>query len=140
MSNSNGDYDNKHRGALFAPDGEQLVRRGTITDGDGNEHRCIVVKCTTQTGKEVFEVYAQAGAMFHNDKRESDSHPTAKGSVTLGGREFWLSAWPKESRDGKAYTSVAITPKDQRQHADQGAQPRRDAPPPRQDDHGDIPF
>lgn len=48
------------------------------------------------------------GVLFVNDKRETENHPHFTGRVIVGGKQFSLSAWEKESRDGKMYLSLAL--------------------------------
>jgi hypothetical protein len=52
------------------------------------------------------------GALFRNDKKESDRHPDYKGSLNVGGTEYWVSAWIKESKAGQKYMSLAVTAKE----------------------------
>lgn len=52
------------------------------------------------------------GALFANDKRETDKHPTHTGSINVNGVEYWLSAWVRESKTGKKFFSMAVKPKD----------------------------
>jgi uncharacterized protein (DUF736 family) len=54
------------------------------------------------------------GALFKNDDKESDNHPDYKGNINVGGKEFYLSAWIKESKAGKKYMSLSVQPKDER--------------------------
>jgi uncharacterized protein (DUF736 family) len=54
------------------------------------------------------------GALFKNDDKESDNHPDYKGSINVAGKEFYLSAWIKESKAGKKYMSLSVQPKDER--------------------------
>ncbi len=53
-----------------------------------------------------------SGALFKNDRKQSERHPDYRGSVNVGGREYWLSAWIKEGRNGK-FMSLSVQPKDQ---------------------------
>jgi len=39
------------------------------------------------------------GAIWKNDKKESDKHPDFKGSIDVEGIEYWVSAW-KRKPDG----------------------------------------
>ena len=71
------------------------------------------------------------GVLFKNDRKETDKHPDYKGQCEIDRVEHWVSAWIKKDRNGKAFMSLAFTPKD-----DQPAQ-RASAPPVSEDD---IPF
>lgn len=65
------------------------------------------------------------GVLFKNDRKEQDNHPDYKGSLNVGGVEFWLSAWIKQGEKGK-FMSLSVKPKEQKQ-----AEPQRRQPPPR---------
>jgi len=73
-----------------------------------------------------------SGVLFKNDKKEKPNHPDYKGNITVGGKDFWLSAWIKDGKNGK-FMSLAMNPKE----------PREDAPKDSsriQDMEDDIPF
>jgi uncharacterized protein (DUF736 family) len=55
------------------------------------------------------------GVLFKNDRKDSDSHPDYKGSVNVGGVDFWLSAWIKTSDAKGKYMSLSVKPKDRAQ-------------------------
>jgi uncharacterized protein (DUF736 family) len=61
------------------------------------------------------------GALFKNEGKESDSHPDYQGNINVGGKEFWLSAWIKESKAGKKYMSLSVKPKEARDMPDDDA-------------------
>lgn len=69
------------------------------------------------------------GALFKNDRKESDNHPDYKGSVNVGGVEYWLSAWVKDGRNGK-FMSLSVKPKDEQpqQSISQRAMPKKPDP------------
>lgn len=51
------------------------------------------------------------GALFKNDRKESDSHPGYTGTINVAGVDYWLSAWVKEGNKGKFF-SLSVKPKD----------------------------
>lgn len=51
------------------------------------------------------------GSLFTNDKKKDEKHPDYKGSILIGGNEYWLSAWIKSGKKGK-FMSLSATPKD----------------------------
>jgi hypothetical protein len=53
--------------------------------------------------------YDLRGALFRNDRKESEKHPDYKGDITIDGRKFWLSGWIKEGKRGK-FLSLAAKP------------------------------
>ena len=71
-----------------------------------------------------------SGALFKNDKKETEKHPDYKGSCEINGTEYWVSSWLKESKNGRKYLSLKFNPKE--------------APKPKQaamdDDFSDAPF
>lgn len=53
-----------------------------------------------------------SGALFRNDKRETEKHPEYTGKITIEGVEYYLSAWVNESaRTGQKYFAIKATPK-----------------------------
>lgn len=52
-----------------------------------------------------------SGALFRNDKRETEKHPEYTGKITIEGVEYYLSAWVNEMRNGQKYFSIKATPK-----------------------------
>ena len=54
-----------------------------------------------------------SGALFKNDKKESDSHPDYKGSAMIDGSEFWVSGWINVSSAGTKYMKFSYSPKEQ---------------------------
>ena len=52
-----------------------------------------------------------SGALFRNDKRETEKHPEYTGKITIEGREFYLSAWVNEMQNGQKYFAIKATPK-----------------------------
>lgn len=53
------------------------------------------------------------GILSKNDRKEKDSHPDVKGTLNVGGVEYWLSGWKKERKDGSGtFYSLSVKPKD----------------------------
>jgi hypothetical protein len=58
-----------------------------------------------------------SGLLARNDKQGNESRPDYRGSINVDGREYWLSAWIKQGRDGtklagQKYMSLSVQPKD----------------------------
>jgi hypothetical protein len=53
------------------------------------------------------------GALFKNDRRETDKHPEYSGTINVDGRDYWLSAWVKDGKKGKFF-SLSVKPKEDR--------------------------
>jgi len=47
-------------------------------------------------------------AIFKNDKKGNDRAPEYKGSITINGQKYWMSAWLKESKSGMKFMSGAV--------------------------------
>jgi hypothetical protein len=58
-----------------------------------------------------FEPREGDGALFKNEERETEQQPLYRGSIRIGGQDYWLSAWLKESKAGKKYMSLSAQPK-----------------------------
>ena len=52
------------------------------------------------------------GALFRNDRKEQEKQPDYTGSLNVEGVDYWLSAWLRESKEGKKFFSMAVTPKE----------------------------
>lgn len=55
--------------------------------------------------------YDNSGILFRNDDKQGEKSPDYKGNMTVGGTEFWLSAWIKEGKRGK-FLSLSLKRKD----------------------------
>lgn len=85
-----------------------------------------------------------SGALFKNLKKVesgNSSWPDYQGSITVNGSEFWLSAWLKDSKDGKKYMSLALKPKEvsATNTPSSSSKPHRSQPEREMDDEG-VPF
>jgi hypothetical protein len=75
------------------------------------------------------------GSLFKNDKGDNPKRPDYRGSITIEGRQWELSAWIQEGQKGK-YMSIKAQPP--RERAEKPAPPNRDDDPVPFDDS--IPF
>jgi uncharacterized protein (DUF736 family) len=78
-----------------------------------------------------------SGALFKNEDKREERHPDYKGSLNVGGVDYWLSSWLKTSKAGAKYMSISVTPKNE--NNTRKPVPSKSAPA---DDFGDsdIPF
>ena len=56
-----------------------------------------------------------SGALFKNDRKEQEKQPDYKGSLTVNGAEYWISAWLNESKNGQKYMGLKVNLKEQQQ-------------------------
>lgn len=54
-----------------------------------------------------------SGALFKNDRKDTDSRPDYKGSAMIDGSEYFMIAWINESSSGVKYMSLRFTLKEQ---------------------------
>lgn len=80
------------------------------------------------------------GALFRNDKKENENHPDYKGSINVGGTDYWLSSWLKKSKDGKTYMSLSVKAKDAAPAPAPATAPAKRPPQSVADMDDDIPF
>jgi hypothetical protein len=79
---------------------------------------------------------SNSGVLFRNDKKETENQPDYTGSwEDENGREMWLSAWLRESKNGTKFFSIKGTYKDKVQK--KGIQQARQAV---NNDFDDLPF
>jgi len=49
------------------------------------------------------------GALFKNDKKETEKQPDYKGKINVNGQDFYLSAWIKSAKDGGKFMSLSVS-------------------------------
>jgi hypothetical protein len=54
--------------------------------------------------------FDNSGLLFRNDNKVNDREPDYRGSLTIAGVEYRLSAWIKQGKESK-FMSLAVTPK-----------------------------
>jgi hypothetical protein len=74
-----------------------------------------------------------SGVLFTNDKREKESHPNYKGNIRVDGKDYWISGWIKEGKNGK-FMGLAVSPKEEQ------TQPQSKPKAKIEDMDSDIPF
>lgn len=67
------------------------------------------------------------GAIWGNDKKESDKHPDFKGSVNVEGVEYWVSGWKRGPNDNPKGPSLKFKLKKKEAVHDQGIRNTREA-------------
>lgn len=86
-----------------------------------------------------YEQRDNSGSLFKNDRKEQENHPDYTGSAKIQGREFYISAWVKESKGGKKFFSFSFKPKLQSDKASPPTGGRNDRRP--VEDYDDpVPF
>jgi len=58
---------------------------------------------------DTYEQKDMTGSMFDNDKGDNPNRPDMRGSVTIDGTKYSLSAWHNESKAGKKYVSLKVS-------------------------------
>lgn len=59
-----------------------------------------------------FEKRDNSGAVFKNTRKETDKHPDCTGTATIEGKDYWVSGWLKQDRNGNQFLSLAFKRKD----------------------------
>lgn len=86
------------------------------------------------------------GVLFKNEDKQSPKHADYRGSINVGGQEFWLDAWIQEIRNGakagQKFMSLSIKPKMAQEYAGASRNPPAREPEPKrhEDLDDDIPF
>jgi hypothetical protein len=73
------------------------------------------------------------GILFNNDKKEKDTHPDFKGSLTVDGKEYWVSGWNKDTSKGPA---ISLSVQEKEVKAKPAPKPHSEV----EDLDDDIPF
>lgn len=78
------------------------------------------------------------GTLSRNEKKTEDRHPDFSGQINVDGRDYWLSGWIKERKDGSGrFFSLSVRRKDEKP---QGVRPSSSESARIADMTDDIPF
>ena len=83
------------------------------------------------------------GALFKNKEKETERHPDYRGTLNVGGTEYWVSSWLKISKAGEKYMSLSVKAKDAQpvaKPAEERASKPRDNGGGFKDMSDDVPF
>ena len=70
----------------------------------------IVLRDSTIGDHVMEKKFDNSGLLFRNNYKEGERDRDYSGSITIEGREFWLSGWIKEGKKGK-FLSLSAKPK-----------------------------
>lgn len=51
------------------------------------------------------------GVLFRENEKKSEKHPDYTGEINVGGHDFRLAGWIKESKAGNKFLSLAVSEK-----------------------------
>jgi uncharacterized protein (DUF736 family) len=83
-----------------------------------------------------YEQKDMTGNLFKNDKADNPKRPDYRGSITIEGRQWELSAWIQEGQKGKYMSIKAQPPRERAAPTPQAAQVAKEAA----EFSDDIPF
>lgn len=58
--------------------------------------------------------FTNRGILFPNTIKRIETHPDYRGTINIAGRDYWLSAWHGETKDGDPKLSLRCRPKEDR--------------------------
>ena len=73
------------------------------------------------------------GSISKNKRKEQDKHPDYRGSATIEGKQYWISAWIKQ-KDGESFLSMNYQIKEEQASKPQQAKSKSNY------DDDDMPF
>ena len=85
------------------------------------------------------------GSLFKNQKKATEHHPGATGSCLIDGKEYWVSAWTKQDKNGAPWQSLAFKLKEAKEEKNDAVETypgglRKDAKSDFDNFDDDIPF
>lgn len=133
------EYDNTNRGVMFKPYPEsKLTGQGRINVNGQDFPALTLRQQISKDGRQATVLYVKAAVLWDNDEKRSENSPD-KGGALEAFPGWRVSAWSKQTEDGRKYLSFSVSP--QQHNTDQG-QTGTDpgAPMPEDDLNDDIPF
>jgi len=61
-----------------------------------------------------YEKRDNSGTLFRNERKNNERSPDYTGSCMIGGVDYWINGWVKESQSGKKFFSFAFKEKEER--------------------------
>jgi uncharacterized protein (DUF736 family) len=55
-----------------------------------------------------YELRDNSGSLFRNEKKLSETHPDHTGQCMIDGTKYQVSAWIKQTKDGRKYFSLSF--------------------------------
>ena len=105
-------YDNTNSGVIFPPKDEASGLVGVGHVHFGTEKKNVMIhEVVLASGKKVYKVFVEAGALFTVDEKKSDQHPDKTGPIKVNGVDYSMAAWDKKSKNNTDYTSVSVSVK-----------------------------
>jgi hypothetical protein len=77
--------------------------------------------------------YDNSGVLFKEADKKTPTHPDYKGNILVDGKDYWLSAWIKEGKNGVKFMGLAVSPRDENYKAKSESSKKQDL-------DEDIPF
>ena len=85
-----------------------------------------------------YEIRENSGSTFKNQKKETEKHPNVTGSCLIGGKEYWMSGWTNQDKNGNPWQSWAFKLKEAKQ--EEKPTPKQHPKNNFEDMSDDIPF
>ena len=68
-----------------------------------------------------FKLKEDYGSLWQNENKSKDNQPDYTGKLNVGGTEMELGGWKNETKSGKAYLSLKMSPPREKKDSDDGA-------------------
>ena len=57
------------------------------------------------------ETRNNSGVLFRESEKKGETFPDYKGSIRVDGKDYWISGWIKDGKNGK-FMGLAVNPKE----------------------------